>query len=559
MREILTVIEHQIISVSNKRDISKNIISYEDKNLLLDIIFINKRSNKKVNVFKSRGRNKIQVSSIVGSVVLKNNLVIEILPKFTQNNLSKSQIEKSRSNLITMISLSSDKNLISSLTLSSKIDASKMPLIDYIIELFSNALIEELRRNLYFEYGKRIKNSSYIRGKVLISKTIQNNFIDKSKAIIEYREQQINNLLMQIFKTLAYLLLKDNSVSYNAKNNLIEVFHILNDADIIDLHIRDFDRVIFNRLNDNFRTLFQQAKFIFLQYIPFTTNINSIPFWSILFDMDYLFEEFLYFLFRKSNINVKKQFSFIAYANKDRTVKGRPDFILKDSDDNTIVADAKWKLLKNEKLYGLNSQNFWQLSSYMNLIQEDEIKGYFIVPKISNSFNDLIEFESKLPDKESIRILSIDFSLDLRDIIREYRFYFKEKKLFFDKDYEMIDSDKNISILEKEFLTLRDNHQKNKKNYIRGITEKDFKEQYPIITDILSEIGKGNFDKDKIILKDFVKLSKSKIKNIFKKMKDENKIDIDLIIDNILKIEDSKLAKNLKRKNQFKSWKKIHK
>ena len=81
MSEILTITEHQELKVSRNRDLSKNIISTEDKNLLLEIQLFNSKNNKYINVFKIIQRGKIKACSIVGSISLKNNVIVEILPK----------------------------------------------------------------------------------------------------------------------------------------------------------------------------------------------------------------------------------------------------------------------------------------------------------------------------------------------------------------------------------------------------------------------------------------------------------------------------------------------
>jgi len=556
MNEILTITEHQTIKVAKNRDILNNTISNEDRNLLLDILFTNSKNNKKVKIFETSNRNQIKANSIVGSITLKNNLIVEILPKFAKGKLDKDNIKKFRETLINMIRVSREKNFISSSSIVSKINVDEMPLINYVIELFSESLLNEFRQGLYFNYAKKTANTSVVKGKILLSKTLQNNFIDKSKVYIEYKKHNTNNQLIQVFKSLVHLLLKENSLSYNAKNNLIECYSMLEDVEIINLKLTDFDRVVFNRLNDNFENLFIQARFIFSKYIPFTTSINSTPFWSILFDMDYLFEKFLAYLLKKSNINVKEQFIFTAFTNQNKSVTGRPDFILKDDEGNMVVADAKWKTLTKKGLYGLNAQNFWQLSSYMNLIKDDEINGYFIVPKIDNSLDDEIEFKAFINGKKNIKILSIDFTLNFKDIIKNYKFELKDNILSFNKVLNTLEVIKDF---ESEFIELANNHKRNRKNYINGITEEDFKNTYPNISRLLERISNNSFHRDKTsFIRDFVKLSTTKIKKLFKEMKEDDSdgIDVMLIMHYIQNTPNTKLNKqHIKKEHSMKSWK----
>jgi 5-methylcytosine-specific restriction endonuclease McrBC regulatory subunit McrC len=423
MVETLTIVEHETFWVARERNISKKTISIEDREEILTITHKN-RFNKPKQVFSYKGNKEIKAKSIVGSISLKSGLIIEILPKFAKGNLTAEAIIKYRENLLHMIQVSNEKNFISSTLQSSKVSVGEMPLIRYMIELFSESLLYSLRNGMVTTYNKTVENSSYIRGNILVTKTIQNNFIDKSKVYISYNKHSSNNLLMQIFKTLSKLLLNDTNLSYRAKQYLYEVYVLLDSVEIIPLKEHHFDKVIFNRLNDKYETLFRQAEFIFNQYMPFTSNINSTPFWAILFNMDYLFEKFCAYLLRRSNIEIEEQSKIDCFNDGIETVRMKPDFLLFNQDKISCVVDAKWKLLdKKETLYGLTHPDFWQLFTYMNLTDaKEELNGYFIVPKNGNDFDDEIIFDPIKKGSKPISIFSIDFSLDFEEILERYQF-----------------------------------------------------------------------------------------------------------------------------------------
>ena len=242
MNEILTISEHQEVSISRKRDILNNIISYEDKELLFDVVYYDKKGNEQY-VVSRKGRNKIKVNSIVGSISLKSGLTIEILPKFSKNDLTQEGIKKHRKMLLNILRVSNEKNFISSASQNSKVLADEMPLLHYIIELFSIEFLHTLRSGTYSTYTKVIENSSHIRGNILVSKTIQNNIIDKSKIYTSYNQHSSNNTLMQIFRTLAKILLNDNNLSYKAKQTLHEIYLLLDSVDIIPLKKQDFKKL----------------------------------------------------------------------------------------------------------------------------------------------------------------------------------------------------------------------------------------------------------------------------------------------------------------------------
>ena len=541
MKNTLIITEHEEIKVATIRDIGKRIISKEDKELLFSIIHKDKNGEERY-VFSRKGKNGIKSNSMVGSISIKNGLIIEILPKFAKGDLTEENIKRYRETLIGMIRVSREKNFLSSTAQSSKISKGEMPLIRYMIELFSQSLLAQLRNGIFANYNRRVDNLSYIKGNILVSKTIQNNLIDKTKIYVSHNKHSSNNLLMQIFKTLAKLLLNDTNLSYKAKNNLYEVYTLLDGVETINLKKYHFHDMVFSRLNDKYEILFRQAEYIFNQYMPFTSNHSSTPFWAILFNMDYLFEKFCAYLFKKSNISFKAQNRIKVFTNKRKTLAIKPDFII----ENCVVADAKWKLINKKTLYGLNAQNFWQLFSYMNLVSEEEMHGYFIVPKNSSELDDEILFERQ--GNKSITILSIDFSLKFEEILEKYKFKIVDNRLVFDKNKKILDN------IKSELVTLKKEDKKNN-YYFNEITEEIFKEDYIFLSDLLHQIG-NSFKKDKIFLKDMLKLSNREFENMFNELFDDiaKGVDISIFYKYIENNANTKYGKQKKRYENIPKW-----
>lgn len=561
MNDILTISEHQEIYVAHKRDIKNNTISDEDKNFLFEIVHHDKQKKERY-VFSRKGKDKIKANSIVGSISLKTGLTVEILPKFAKNDLDEEAIKKHRKMLLNILRVSNEKNFISSASQSSKVLVDEMPLLHYVIELFSTELLHMLRSGIYATYNKKVENSSHIKGNVLLSKTLQNNIIDKSKVYISYNKHSFNNLLMQVFRTLAKILLNDNNLSYKAKQTLHEVYLLLDGVDIIPLKQRDFKSITFNRLNDKFEILFKQAEFIFNRYMPFSSHINSSPFWSILFDMNYLFEKFCAYLFRKSSLEIEEQSMTKCFENHKYDVSAKPDFIIKENknlfDTEIInVVDAKWKLLSSDKsLYGLDAQNFWQLFSYMNLLNQDkELHGYFIVPKNSEDFEDEIIFKPIKEGNKSITILSIDFSLNFEELIQKYRFRILNNELKLDVQVieEILEENLLMEEEKEEFIAVEENIEKKFKfNLEDFIEELEVLSNNKNIRKILSPNKKDDRFKNLFYLKDIYNANSQAFKisvkeNLSKNSWDFEGLDIEEIPNNIIKL------KNLIRLNLSKN------
>ncbi len=446
--QILTITEHSYINVENKRDLEKNTISYEDKQLLYDIEFKNKNGEKEY-IFDIR--KNVKTKNFVGSIQLKNGLIIEILPKFAKDNLTKDNIEKFRKTLLNMLFYSNKVKFLYSNDLSNhKIQT--MPLIEAFIYLFAKNLLNEFRQGLYFDYKNRDENLNFLKGKFLAHKNLRENLIDKSKIYVEFFEYSENNLLMQIFKSVTLILLYNTNISYNTKSILTEILAILDEVKIINFDLSLFEKINFNRTNERFEKLFIQLKSIMQNLMPFTSSINPSNFWTILFDMNELFEKFISYLFYKNSINFIEQKSCDIYKSEAKKVIARPDFILMENQNIIGVVDAKWKLLQDEKnLMGLYASDFWQLSSYMNYIENHQINGYFIVPKNDNNLASEIEFEAIDKRHKNITILAIDFSQDWEDLTNTI-FNFRNSNKYLDDEILLIKKFKLIN--DKELINL---------------------------------------------------------------------------------------------------------
>jgi len=550
MNDILTISEHQEILVSSKRDVQNNIISYEDRELLFDIKYTDKKDKERY-IISNNGKNKIKANSIVGSISLKTGLTVEILPKFAKNDLDEKAIKKHRKMLLNILRVSNEQNFISSSSQSSKVLADEMPLLHYVIELFSAELLHTLRTGVYATYNKKVENSSHVRGNILISKSIQNNIIDKSKVYVSYNKHSSNNLLMQVFRTLVKILLNDNNLSYKAKQTLHEVYLLLDGVDIIPLKQQDFKSITFNRLNDKFEILFRQAEFIFNRYMPFSSHINSTPFWAILFDMNYLFEKFCAYLFRRSGLEVEEQNMTKCFDNHKSIVSAKPDFVIKGNrnlfDTEIIsVVDAKWKLLSNDKsLYGLDAQNFWQLFSYMNLLNHNKaLHGYFIVPKNSKDFEDEIIFTPLKEGNKSITILSIDFSLSFEELIEKYRFKIINDELKL--DVRLIENKiEEIILVEEEIeneLKIIELEEEYKFNFEEFIDELESLHNNKNLVKLLSPAKKDERFRNIFYLKDKEEVNSSLFKRVIKEnLTRENwnlgSLEITAIPNNIIKLK----------------------
>ena len=198
--------------------------------------------------------NRIKFINYVG-IIKVNNLIIEILPKISLSN----DIIKDREILMFMLSkcnkLSVDiKELLNSNIL-------KNSLLDILAKVFSKKLLNELQKGLYREYVSKEEALSMIKGKILISKSIKENTINKNKMNCKYDEFTEDNLFNAILKRAINVILfsiKNDDV----KKELNIINNIFNDVSDIYVPNNIILNYKLNRMNNRFLECFTLAKLI---------------------------------------------------------------------------------------------------------------------------------------------------------------------------------------------------------------------------------------------------------------------------------------------------------
>lgn len=188
--------------------------------------------------------NKLKFINYVG-IIKVNNLVIEILPKISLSN----DIIKDRQMLIFMLSkckkLSVDiKDLLKSNILSNS-------LLDILARLFSKKLLSEMQKGLYREYVSKEEALSMIKGKILISKSIKENIINKNKMNCKYDEFTEDNLFNAILKrAINVILFSTNNDDVKKELNIIN--NIFNDVSDIYVPNNIILNYKLNRMNNKY-------------------------------------------------------------------------------------------------------------------------------------------------------------------------------------------------------------------------------------------------------------------------------------------------------------------
>lgn len=361
--------------------------------------------------------NKIKFINYVGIIKI-NNLIIEILPKISLSN----DIIKDREILVFMLSkcnkLSVDINeLLNSNILNNS-------LLDILAKVFSKKLLNELQKGLYREYVSKEEALSTIKGKTLISKSIKENTINKNKMNCKYDEFTEDNLFNAILKRAISVILfsiKNDDV----KKELNIINNVLNDISDIYIPNNIILNYKLNRMNNRFLECFTLAKLILLNS-SMDKSLGKENGFSILFEMNYLYEEYIGVLlkevFNNTNISIntqeKSRYLLWNTLKERNEIALKPDIVIYKDNKPKVIIDTKWKSSSINNIEIYSQSDIYQMYAYITTYAECE-ECILLYPKFEDISHSYWKLNQNIGDK---KILISEISLESYEKSKEELF-----------------------------------------------------------------------------------------------------------------------------------------
>ena len=361
--------------------------------------------------------NKIKFINYVGIIKVKN-LIVEILPKISLSN----DIIKDREMLMFMLSkcnkLSVDiKELLNSNILNNS-------LLDILAKVFSKKLLNELQKGLYREYVSKEEALSTIKGKTLISKSIKENTINKNKMNCKYDEFTEDNLFNAILKRAISVILfsiKNDDV----KKELNIINNVLNDISDIYIPNNIILNYKLNRMNNRFLECFTLAKLILLNS-SMDKSLGKENGFSILFEMNYLYEEYIGVLLKEVfndtniSINTQEKSRYLLWNTlKERNeIALKPDIVIYKDNKPKVIIDTKWKSSSINNIEIYSQSDIYQMYAYITTYAECE-ECILLYPKFEDISHSYWKLNQNIGDK---KILISEISLESYEKSKEELF-----------------------------------------------------------------------------------------------------------------------------------------
>ena len=354
------IFEHQILSIGD----TQNGVTFTAAHFQNLLQFHQKKATK----FFTPVHNGIKFSHYVGTLQT-GNLTIEILPKADAQKSPDATLWQS-----VLLDLLRECRLIKMESLThASLRLRPNAILDLYIEIFLNEVKKLLEEGLVKNYQRQEENLPILKGRLVVPKHIRKNQIQKDRFFVNFEKYEYNHLLNQlIFKGL--LVLEKIAQQPILVEKLRQIRANFPKTKEITVTEKDFDQLKLHRQTQRYATALDIARLLILNYSPdVSAGKNHVL--AILFDMNLLWEEFIYRQLKKQQ---NEGFTVSRQQQKPFWKRRylRPDILLKYGDKNVVI-DTKWKVLKR---VSPSMEDLRQMLVYQQYFEAE--KSVLIYPKV---------------------------------------------------------------------------------------------------------------------------------------------------------------------------------
>ena len=317
-----------------------------------------------------KGKKGIKFNSYVGVITVKN-LTIYVLPKADKDSMDDDRVLwQDRLNFM----LSQVYKLNVQTTAPANLKWRPNVLLNIFLKKFLNEVAVLLNRGLIKTYRKTDGNRTALKGKLLFNKQIAHNCVHQERFYVRYTTYDYNHILNRIIRQ-ALLAICDITNSSDIKGRATSTLFNFPELDEIAVTPELFSRLIFDRKSEDYRNVIKLAEMILLNYSPDLHHGNNHV-WTLMFDMNKLWEEFVFVTLRRKligcTISAQKQKTLWESDNNRKTV--RADIVVENGSD-VFVLDTKWKMPRYDGKIVPSDADLHQMYVYLDVYKNEGIKA----------------------------------------------------------------------------------------------------------------------------------------------------------------------------------------
>ena len=243
---------------------------------------------------------------------------------------------------------------------------------DLFAAILSQGISQQLKQGLYKEYIDQAGDLSVLRGKISFPGTIRNQIAHRQQLHCEYDELSENNLLNQIIKTTALILIGNDKVKKEYRQRLHNEMFFFSSVDEIAPSAIRWSNLRFHRNNSNYQMLIGICQLV-LNGMLQTEDDGSYKLAAFEDSqaMSHLYEKFLLEYYRREHPELKASASQIRWALDDGVQTALPimqsDIMLQQG-NTVLIIDAKYYAHNMQVQYDkhtIHSSNIYQIFTYV--------------------------------------------------------------------------------------------------------------------------------------------------------------------------------------------------
>ena len=331
-----------------------------------------------------KGKKGIKFCQYVGVITVKD-LSIYVLPKADKDAKEETESEKKSKNeqlwqdRLTFM-LSQVYKLKVQTTSPANLQWRPNVLLNIFLKKFLDEVAVLLNRGLIKTYRKTDGNRTSLKGKLLFNKQIAYNCVHQERFYVRYTTYDYNHILNRIIRQ-ALLAICDITNSSDIKGRATSTLFNFPELDEIAVTPELFSRLIFDRKSEDYRNVIKLAEMILLNYSP-DLHHGSNHVWTLMFDMNKLWEEFVFVTLRRklTSYNVSEQDSRLFWKrtdpNRSKTKTVRADIVI-SNEEGCFVLDTKWKTPYDKDSNGkldISDSDLHQMYVYSHIYKKDKGK-----------------------------------------------------------------------------------------------------------------------------------------------------------------------------------------
>ncbi|UGA44072.1 McrC family protein [Bradyrhizobium quebecense] len=255
-------------------------------------------------------------------------------------------------------------------------------MLEIIIRMFCGKLFAALRQGIPRQYTELEEDVTALRGTLDVVRQFTIMVSTPQKLACRFDELNQNVPLNQIMKAAISRL---RAISSNIENQrrLAELMFAYDSVATVPIGSLRWDRVLIDRTNAAWAELLRFAK-LFLQHQFQSTTSGSVEGFSLLFEMNTLFEEFVGRILRSAlrgtdlavQLQGPRKHALIDLHTGAARFATRPDIVVSRNGKPLLVIDTKWKRLKgaiDDAKRGVGQADVYQMMAYSHVYECDRL------------------------------------------------------------------------------------------------------------------------------------------------------------------------------------------